>query len=272
MPSRSSIVLAAVLHAFRPLARLLLRHGVTYPAFTTALKQVFLRAAIEELRSDGRKQTDSAVSLLSGVHRRDVRNLGRKASAALAEAEPVGIANQVAARWLGEADYLDPQGQPRALPRTGDGRSFDALVAAVSSDVRPRAVLDELVRLGMAEETAAGEVRLREHGFVPREGFDEMAALMRENLHDHLAAASRNLEGEHNFLEQAVFVDELTAQSAHDLHVVSARAWRQAFKTVMTEAQARWQHDQAHATAEQRTYRVRFGSYFYAADENDPPS
>jgi hypothetical protein len=271
MSSRSSIVLAAVLHAFRPLARLLLRHGVTYPAFTTALKQVFLRAAIEELRSDGRKQTDSAVSVLSGVHRRDVRNLGRLAAAPSAEAEPVGIANQVVARWLSEPDYLDAEGRPRPLPRAGDGRSFDALVAAISSDVRPRAVLDELVRLGMAEE-AEGDVRLREQGFVPRQGFDQMAALMRENLHDHVAAASLNLEGKHNFLEQAVFVDELTAQSAHDLHVVSARAWRQAFKTVMTEAQARFEHDQAHAPKEQRTYRVRFGSYFYAADEKDPPT
>ena len=271
MPSRSGIVMAAVLHAFRPLARLLLRHGVTYPAFTTALKQVFLRAAIEELRSDGRKQTDSAISLLSGVHRRDVRNLGRLAAAAPDAVEPVGMASQVVARWLSEAEYLDDQGAPRALPRTGDAPSFDALVASVSSDMRPRAVLDELARLGLAEE-ADGTVRLRGQGLVPREGFTEMAALMRENLHDHMAAASLNLEGQHNFLEQAVFVDELTAQSAHEMHVVSARAWRQAFKTVMSEAQARYQHDQANASREQRTYRVRFGSYFYAADENDKTS
>jgi hypothetical protein len=271
MPSRSGIVLAAVLHAFRPLARLLLRHGVTYPAFATALKQVFLRAAIEELRSDGRKQTDSAVSLLSGVHRRDVRNLGRLAAAAPSAIEPVGMASQVIARWLSEAEYLDAQGTARELPRSGDAPSFDALVASVSSDVRPRAVLDELARLGLAEE-ADGIVRLRGHGLVPREGFAEMAALLRENLHDHMAAASVNLDGAGNFLEQAVFVDELTAESAHQMHVVSARAWRQAFKTVMNEAQARYQHDQANATQEQRTYRVRFGSYFYAADENDKTS
>lgn len=271
MPSSSGIVLAAVLHAFRPLARLLLRHGVTYTAFSTALKQVFLRAAIEELRREGRKETDSAISLLSGVHRRDVRNLGRLAAAAPGGAGPAGMASQVVARWLVETDYLDAQGKPRALPRSGDAPSFDTLVASVSSDVRPRAVLDELTRLGMAEE-ADGQVKLREQGFVPRQGFEELAVLMRENLHDHLSAASLNLDGEHNFLEQAVFTDELTAQSAHELHVVSARAWRQAFQTVMKEAQARYAHDQAHAAKEQRTYRVRFGSYFYAADENDPPS
>lgn len=272
MPSRSSIVLAAVLHLFKPLARLLLRHGVAYPAFASALKQVFVEAALDELERAGKKQTDSAVSLLSGVHRRDVRTLGRIVLArALAEGEPMNMATQVVARWLGDLDYLDEEGQPRSLPRAGPGPSFDALVAAISSDVRPRAVLDELVRLGLAEE-AEGQVRLLAAGFVPRQGFEEMAVLMQNNLHDHIAAASLNLEGGHNFLEQAIFVDQLTDASVQHVHRASARAWRQAFKSVMKEAQARFDHDQRQASPDQRRHRVRFGAYFYADDHHEPPA
>ncbi|PTT20615.1 hypothetical protein DBR12_08915, partial [Acidovorax sp. HMWF029] len=148
----------------------------------------------------------------------------------------------------------------------------DGLVASISSDVRPRAVLDELVRLGMAEEGEDGQIRLLATGFVPRQGFAEMAQLMQDNLHDHLAAASLNLEGEHNYLEQAVFVDQLSEESAHRLHVVAAKAWRQAFKTVMTEAQARYDHDQKNTPAGERNRRARFGSYFYAADQDERPS
>ena len=267
MQSRSAIVLAAVLGALKPLVRLLLRHGVAYPAFATALKQVFLEAAVDELQRAGKKQTDSAISLLSGVHRRDVRNLGRLDSARIAVEEPMNMASQVMSRWLTDVEYLDEEGQPLALERS----RFDALVTAISRDVRPRAVLDELVRLGMAEEGERG-VQLLAPGFVPRQGFPEMAQLLADNVHDHAAAAGANIEGESNYLEQAVFVDELGAESVQQLHAVSARAWRQAFRTVMREAQARFDHDQQAVPKEQRIHRARFGAYFYACDDHERPS
>lgn len=272
MPTRSEIVLAATLAIFKPLARMLLRHGVAYPAFSTALKQVFLDAAIAELAAAGRKQTDSAISVLCGVHRRDVRTLMRAAPAQAARpGAPMNLASQVVARWLSEVEYLDEEGAPRAVPRSGEAPSFDALVASISSDVRPRTVLDELVRLGMAQEED-GRVRLLAPGFVPRQGFEEMAMLLRDNLADHAWAGTLNLEGGHDYLEQALFVDELGAESVRHLHAVSARAWRQALKTVMREARARYDHDQIHTPPHERIHRVRFGSYFYAADQEDRPA
>jgi Family of unknown function (DUF6502) len=274
MSSRSALVLASALRLLRPLARLLLRNGVGYPAFAAAMKKVFLEAAGDELRDSGKKTTDSALSLLSGVHRRDVRNLGR-----LAEPEsgddvpdsPMSMASQVVARWLGDVDCLDEEGQPRPLARSGAAISYDGLVSGISSDVRPRAVLDELVRLGIAEESGS-EVRLLAPGFVPRQGFAEMAKLLQDNLHDHVAAASLNLDGTHNYLEQSVFVDQLSAESTEKLHATAAKAWRQAFKTVLREAQTRYDHDQENTPKAQRIHRARFGSYFYAADKDDKPS
>lgn len=269
--SRSAIVLASVLRLLRPAVRLLLRHGVAYPSFAVALKQVFLDAAQDELAASGQKITDSALSLLSGVHRRDVRQL----RAAAAEENPshsaMNMASQVVARWLSDLAFVDADGQPLALPRQGEGASFDALVAAISKDVRPRAVLDELQRLGLVEDGADG-VRLLAPGFVPRQGFAEMVALLESNVHDHLAAGCANLDGQHNFLEQAVFVDALTVESATQLHALAAKAWRQAFRQVLREAQVRFDHDQAHAPAGQRTQRVRFGSYFYAAQDHETNS
>jgi hypothetical protein len=271
MNSRPAIVLAAVLRGFKPLARLLLRHGVAYPAFASALKQVFLEAALQELRAAGKNQTDSAISVLSGVHRRDVRNLGRLAPERIAMEEPMNMASQVVSRWVTALDYLDDEGQPRALPRSGAVPSFDSLVSSISSDIRPRTVLDELLRLGMVHEGEDG-VRLLAPGFVPRQGFSEMAALLADNLHDHAAAASLNVEDGHNYLEQALFVDELTAKSVQHLHAVAARAWRQAFRTVMKEAQARFDHDQANAPAAQRIHRARFGGYYYTCDHHEQAS
>jgi hypothetical protein len=271
MQSRSTIALGCVLKVMRPLAGLLLRHGVGYPAFAAALKQVFLSAAADELQRLGRKQTDSALSLLSGVHRRDVRNLARLEPARLAMDEPMNLASQVASRWLTDPQYLDRHGRPLALPRTGAQPSFDTLAAEVSSDVRPRAILDELVRLGMAGEDE-GTVRLLAPGFVPRGGLAEMSALFSDNLHDHAAAAVSNIEGDHNYLEQAIFSDELTPESVRHLRSASTRVWREAFNTVMRETQARFDHDRATSSPGQRNQRIRFGVYFYACDEHERPS
>lgn len=268
MTTRPALLLDRVLHLLRPLVRLLVRNGVGYPAFAAALKRVFLEAARKELTDRGMPQTDSALSLLSGVHRRDVRQLGRHAGTAdpsdTAPA-PMSLAAEVVARWMNDARYLQPDGSPRHLPRSGSEDSFDDLVSSVSNDVRPRAVLDELLRLGVVQESGA-EIRLEGSGFAPRQGFDEMSWLFAANLHDHAAAAAANLHGDGNHLEQAVYVDQISAESAAQLHQVSVTAWQQAFRRVMQQAQERFDGDAALAP-DQRRHRARFGVYFFSEPE-----
>lgn len=271
--TKHSIVLASVLRVMRPLVRLLLRNGITYTAFANALKRVFLDAATAELASQGMARTDSAVTLLSGIHRRDVRLLSRgaaiHATAAVDTAHPpLSLAGEVVAHWMSDADSLDAQGLPRVLPRSADGLppdllSFDGLVARVSSDVRPRAMLDELLRLGAVTESDAG-IAMVGGGFAPRQGLAEMASLLADNLGDHAAAAAANLQDSRNFLEQAIYVDEITAESAELLQKVAAQAWRQAFQTVMREAQQRFDADALQVPVAQRRHRARFGAYFYS--------
>lgn len=267
--SRAQLVLATALALMRPLVRWMLRHGVTYTAFAAALKTVFVEAARDELAQRRMSATDSALSLLSGVHRRDVRELTRgDPPASGVGGSGAGLPAEVVGRWLSERRYLDARGRPRALRRDDAANGFDVLVGEISSDVRPKAVLDELLRLGVARVDDSGtEVRLLAAGFAPRQGFAEMAALLRENVGDHLSAACANLEEDRNFLEQSIFVDQITDDSAHRLHVVAAKAWRHAFTQVMREAQDRHAHDQQHVPASERVARARFGVYFYATRE-----
>ncbi|MBL8345518.1 MAG: hypothetical protein JNN03_08750 [Rubrivivax sp.] len=269
-PGEAGSALGRVLQALRPVVRLLVHHGITYPTLAAALKRVFLDEARRELQRRGMPATDSALTLLSGVHRRDVRMLtreapsgaGTRAAAANAEA-PKSLAAEVVGRWMHERRFLARGGHPRVLARgAGERDSFDQLVESVSRDVRPRAVLDELLRLGVAEEAPEG-VRLLAEGFAPKRGFDEMAALFAENVHDHAAAAVANLRGEANFLEQAVFVDEISEDSARQLSQVGVAAWKVAMREVMDAAQQRFDADQALPAAERRQ-RARFGVYFYS--------
>jgi hypothetical protein len=280
MTSQPTLALDRVLRVLQPLVRLLLRNGVTYTVFAAALKRVFLAAAQQELVGRGMAQTDSAVSLLSGVHRRDVRTLAREDAERAADlttpsapAQPrhLGLAAQVVARWMHDTRFVDAEGTSRVLPRSGAAASFETLVASVSRDVRPKAVLDELLRLGVVQETEAG-LLLSRGGFAPRQGFEDLSWLTAQNLQDHAAAAVANLCGEANFLEQAVFVDQISEASAARLQQVSVQAWQAAFKTVMSEAQARFDADAEADTnpvaAPQRQHRARFGVYFYSEREH----
>ncbi|MBI5718488.1 MAG: hypothetical protein HZC37_12470 [Burkholderiales bacterium] len=270
-PGEPGAVLARVLHALRPLVRLLVHHGITYAALAAALKRLFLDEAKRELQRRGMPVTDSALTLLSGVHRRDVRTLTREPrhAAAAAQETPAqrSLASEVVGRWMHERRFLDRAGHPRVLPRgkagAGERGTFDDLVEGISRDVRPRAVLDELQRLGVAEEGEAG-VRLLAEGFAPRRGADEMAELFAANVHDHAAAAVANLRGEANFLEQAVFVDEIGADSVRQLSQAGAAAWKVAMREVMSVAQQRFDLDRKALPADQRRQRARFGVYFFS--------
>ena len=166
--------------------------------------------------------------------------------------------------------YRPGRGRNRTLARGSEPGSFDSLVASVSSDVRPRAVLDELKRLGAVQEDEQG-VTLLHGSFVPRQGFEEMSWLFADNLHDHLAAAAANLQGHANFLEQSIFVDQITQASAAQLQGAAVLAWKQAFKTVMGQAQQRFDADAQEVGPEQRNQRVRFGVYFFSDQDSGTP-
>jgi hypothetical protein len=270
------LVLDTSLHAIRPLVRWLIRHGVAYPSFAAAVKQVFLDAAQDELKTRKLPQTDSALSLLSGVHRRDIRNMLRgQTSSHNSTTRATSLASQVVALWISDSRYCTEEGNSRLLPRQKLGEditgSFEDLVLQITSDVRARAVLDELLRLEVVVEKEEG-IALVHDAFVPRHELPAMAALAQANIADHAAAATANLEmtsDGSSFLEQAVFVDEISAASAHHMHTQATRAWKSAQASVLKEASRRFEHDRTHLPAQQRQHRVRFGVYFFSENTSE---
>ena len=65
----TAILRQALRAVLRPLVRLLLQNQLTYPAFAALLKEVYVELADAEFRLSGKRQTDSRVSLLTGIHR-----------------------------------------------------------------------------------------------------------------------------------------------------------------------------------------------------------
>lgn len=242
-----------------PVALWLVRNGVSYPTFAELLKTVFLDASRGELERAGTTPTQSALSLLSGLHRKDVRDLTQAPRTSPSPGRPP-LSSQVFTRWLSDSRYRAADGAPRPLPRAGAKRSFEGLCRELSNDVHPRAVLDELMRLGVVE-LDGDLVVARATSFVPSARLDEMTALFSANAGDHLAAAVHNLTSEGApFLEQSVYADGLTTESIELLHQAARQAWSQAFDAVVGKARERVDCDMATEGRE----RMRFGTYFFS--------
>ena len=187
---KTDIALQQVMVILKPLVRWLLRSGVTYVAVSQVLKAVFLEEGRRELQRTGGKSTDSALSLLSGVHRNGVRAVQVQHGFATV---PARVAN----RWFTEAAYRQPaptSDRPlEVLPRSGSAPSFEALAREVCNDMHPRTVLEEMVRLGLV--AVLGEQVMLLAAQRPGPGADERKtlAIATANATDHLAAAVHNL-------------------------------------------------------------------------------
>lgn len=271
MSPPSSTVLQQAIYALEPIVRLLLEHGVTYPQLADALKGTFLEA-VQRSRSGGLgRMTDSELAVRTGIHRKDVRRLrDGTVKAAPRETRP-SLTSVVVTRWLSDRQYCNDTGQPAKLARGSDGaRSFDALVKSVSTDVHPRAVFNELVRLNLiaVDDDSVG---LKVDAFVPNADLASMLEYLGANLHDHAAAAVQNvLKSGPTFVEQSIFSDGVRAAGVDELATLARQHWTHVLQTFVPQV-ARHEPSETDKAATpsqaEPTARMRFGMYFYAESE-----
>jgi len=190
-------VVAALRHILRPLVRLMIRHGVTLPSIVELLKQVLVDVVDKDLPVEGKRTTDSRVSVLTGVHRKDVKRLRETENELSDVPKKVSLGARVVNTWLTESRWLDQEGNPLALPRYSDdpGKpSFEQLADGVSNDVRARSILDELLRIGVVQLTESGNVELLAEAFIPSEEEGQKLFYFEQSSYAHLMAGVQNLE------------------------------------------------------------------------------
>jgi len=268
-PAVSESLKTAVVTVMRPLVGLLMEYGLTYPWLSGVLKSVFVDVAEEEFRLPDKRQTDSRVTLLTGVHRKDVRRLRNREDPAV-EARPpesVYLGAHLVSVWTSDERFLDLQGRPKPLTRLprGNAPSFQKLVTSVSKDIRPRAVLDEWLRLGAVEIDDNDCVRLRTEAFIPSKGFDEKAYYLGRNVHDHIAAARHNVQGgEPPFLERSVYYDDLSEASVRELDELARQEGMRVLQVLNRRARELQAADTGRGDG---SHRVNFGVYLYHCRE-----
>ena len=264
----------ALLHAIErlvlPMARLAVAKGMPFAVVEAQLKQAFVQAAREAHPHLPTHRAVSRIATTTGLNRREVTRLTQERPS-LPQRRPV--AAELFARWANDRAYRDRRGRPRVLPRQGEGPSFESLAQSVTRDVHPRSLLDELLRLGLAlHDVETDTVALVRDAFVPRGDAERMLGFLGDTVADHLGAAVANVlnDGREHF-EQAIFADELSAESIEHIRGLISAHWQNATAALVPAIEALIEQDRAAGRSQDRRLRIGLFSYTDRMDGAAPP-
>jgi Family of unknown function (DUF6502) len=260
---RQGFLLATLRKVLKPFVRLLLAHGITYTQMLEELKRAFVQVADEEFVINGKRQTDSRITLLTGVHRKDVHRIRDEHEPD--NAPKTSFNAQIIAKWLGDSRFQDDEGQPKALSRLnveGD-ESFESLVASVSKDFRARPVYDEWLKQGLIRQLEDGKVSLNSEAFIPKQDLEQQLFYLGMNIHDHMAATVHNVTVEEpKMLERCVYEEGFTAAQIDKIHLQVKQNGMKFLKSINQTAIGIKNADEV-ALESEPTYRMNTGVYFY---------
>ena len=247
----------------KPLIRLLIEKGITFPQFRELMKELYVEVADEQFSLDDKKPSDSRIFVLTGIHRKDIKRIRQQNET---ERQPVtssaSLSGEIIARWSSMPEYLDNKGKPSQLLKNGKGKEagFDQLVSSVNKDVRPRVILEEWLRLNIVR-LKDDYVVLNKSAFVTNKEFKEMAYYLGHNVHDHMASCVNNiLEENEPMLERSVYYACLTENSVNKLKTIASKKGNDLLQHLNKQAIKLYDADKHKDDA---THRMRLGVYWY---------
>lgn len=254
----------ALLKILRPLVRYLIARGWTFPVLSETLKSVYVAEAQAHYGGEPETVTDSRISLLTGIHRKDVKRLRSELHGTSQDVElrrDAGLAARVVATWVSSRRYLDARKRPKALLLTGGRLSFEKLIRETRADMRPNVILEELVRVGVAEVGKDNMVRLMRNAYVSDLPRDKIAYLG-DNVSDHLQSALYNVAGQGRpFLERAVYYELIDPEALDQLRPELNRLAEEFLQAVNRKVMPL--NAEAIRRREPHGRRMRFGVFYY---------
>jgi hypothetical protein len=259
--AQASLLLDAARQMLRPLARLMLAHGVKYNQLQELLKVVMVEIAADEVAGANMDRAQSRISVATGLRRPEVKRLLEEPASPHTKGRSV-IAD-VFGRWTADKRYRDGRGRLKPLPRlasVGGDDSFESLVRSIKKDVHPRAVLEDMLRQGLVALDTQGRVKLIQIAFVPKDDLAEMLFHLGANVSAHLSTAVDNTLGQTpDSLEQSMLGEGMSERGVAEVEARARDEWRRLFKelgALMMETMERDKRDGV-----ERTKSLRIGMY-----------
>jgi hypothetical protein len=131
----------------RPFVRLSLRSGINLKEIITVLKTLLVEEAQNELIQKGESITNSRLSVMTGVHRKDVEQIISNGTPQ--SSSQSSIIARVIGQWKANPHFRRPTGTPKVLTADGGESEFAKLVATVSREIGYYSLLVEMERRGI---------------------------------------------------------------------------------------------------------------------------
>lgn len=169
----------------RALVKFCLRHSLTLQDLVESAKVVFIETASEEIQKHGHQVNVSRLSIMTGMHRRDVMRIYRNDVVVEGNTK---LSSRVIGQWEQDARFHDASGKPRVL----DENEFKRLVSLISQDLKAGTVLFELERVGAIERVKGG-VKLKHAALVVQGNPGEAFELLGRDVEDLIYAVEDNI-------------------------------------------------------------------------------
>jgi hypothetical protein len=215
-------VLKAANACIRPLVRMLMRSGVVYDQLDEIVRSAFVQEALGERDSRGRKTNVSRVAIRTGLPRKEVTRIKMELESPESAVESkeesryhAGHAARVLQVWHSDPRYLTDNGEPRALPFTGEQLSFNAIVRIVGGDLPPGAVRAELIDAGAVILDENGNLRALKRYFVPGDVGAELLVGLTHFVVPVLEGLARNTDRSNTvpFIQRLAYSDRLAPEA-----------------------------------------------------------
>lgn len=234
---KHTLIAAAALRAIRPLIRLLIISGISFKDFSELLRVTFLEEAHRQLTTGNREVNASVLSLMSGIHRKDValflKHRQQVAKTPAGTTAPSAVFS-IFSEWISTPDTPPTLTYVKSK---GAELSFTSLCEKITSDIRPRAILDELLRLKLVSYDQ-DQVTLCKDAFIPEDDFEYKLRFFSQNISAHLASVSSNIlnTGPQEF-ERLASHNNLTQDNITTLRANIDHAGMQILKNIYHQAE-----------------------------------
>ncbi len=269
MTKIQQVLTSAVIRMLRPLVRILLRHNVTFKAFSDIAKWVYVDEAKKSTGIPGKKVSNSRIAIVTGISRIEVqKNLEHvppQDDSALAQSNR---AARVLSGWVREPFYAEPStGKPMDIPIEGPAPSFQDLVHKYSGGMPVRAVLDEVLRIESVRRLEDGLLRLVSCGYVPDSDERSKIPILGSDVADLLKTMDHNLRHgvEQSRVQLTVACDNLPEEVMARLRSLSKEK-AQALVKEMEQWLASFDRDQNDKIFGTGRKRAGLGVYFFEED------
>jgi len=160
----SKIIVPLLKLLLRPIVLFCMRYSLRIQDLLEVSKLLFIEIAQDKLAQDKIKITDASLSIMTGLHRRDVTRL-KGGLVTLDKAHDV--ISKIIGQWQSDKRFSKGEGQSAPLSFGSEQSEFSKLVYSVSNDITPASVLGELERIG-AVKRGKDKLSLMQDTYVPK--------------------------------------------------------------------------------------------------------